>query len=105
MNGLGVPQEVRRSRRIPVRLPVTLLVDSPSGRSAHPGVILDLSEGGVRVQASVALALAQLLGLVFSRNPEPCQVAWVGATGSRQQGEAGLEFLEPSASALGSAPS
>jgi hypothetical protein len=104
MNGPGVPVDARRSKRIPARLRVTLLIDSPAGETAHPGVTLDLSEGGVRVQTGAALALAQSLGVVFSRNPEPCRVAWVGALGSRQQGEAGLQFLERSGSPLGSAP-
>jgi hypothetical protein len=104
MNGLGVPIEARRSRRIPVRLRVTLLIDSPAGKSAHPGVTLDLSEGGIRVQTSVALGLAQLLGVAFSHHPEPCRVAWVGSVGSRQQGEVGLQFLERSGSPIGSAP-
>jgi hypothetical protein len=100
MNGPGVPVEARRSKRIPVRFRVTLMIDSPKGKTAHPGVTLDLSEGGVRVQTGAALALAQSLGVVFSRNPEPCRVAWVGPVGSRQHGEAGLEFIQPAASPL-----
>jgi len=104
MNGSGAPIEARRSKRIPARFRVTLLIDSPAGRTAHPGVTLDLSEGGVRVQTNVGLALAQSLGVVFSRQPEPCRVAWVGSAGSRQQGEAGLQFLERSNLPFGSAP-
>jgi len=100
MNGLGVPVEARRCRRIAVRLPISLLIDSPAGEISHPGVTLDVSEGGLRVQTTVALARAQLLGVALSRHPEPCRVAWVGAVGSRQQGEAGLEFLQPPASPL-----
>ncbi|MBZ5543870.1 MAG: PilZ domain-containing protein [Acidobacteriia bacterium] len=80
-----------------MRLPVNLLIDSAVGEISHPGVTLDMSEGGLRVQTVAALALAQLLGVVFSRHPEPCRVAWVGAAGSRQQGEAGLEFVKPPA--------
>ena len=104
MSGLGVPHEARRGRRISVRLPVNLLIDSPAGSISHPGFTVDMSEGGLRVQTSAALALAQELGVVLSRYPEPCRVAWVGALGSRQQGEAGLEFVKSPASPLDSAP-
>ena len=103
MNGLGVPVEARRCRRIAVRLPVSLLIGSPAGEISHPGVTLDISERGLRVQTRVALARAQSLGVVFSRYPEACRVAWVGAVGSRQQGEAGLEFVKPPASPFGPA--
>jgi len=104
MSGLGVPHEARRGRRIPVRLPVNLLIDSPAGKISHPGFTVDMCEGGVRVQTSAALTLAQELGIVLSRHPEPCRVAWVGALGSRQQGEAGLEFVKAPVSRLDSVP-
>lgn len=93
MSGSAVPHEARRCRRIPVRLPVSLLIDSSVGKVSHPGVTLDISDGGLRVQTAAHLALAQSLGVVFSRRPEACRVAWVGAVGSREQGEAGLEFV------------
>jgi hypothetical protein len=57
--------------------------------------MVDMSEGGVRVLTSAPLSREQIVGIVLTRRPERCRVAWAGQQGTSQAGQAGLEFLDP----------
>ncbi len=95
---LGTQSLPRRSERIFVRLPVTLLVDSAGERVAQDAYTVDLSQLGVRVRTELTLAPGQAVDVFSNRglkSPIPSRVIWVGQHGAPQHGEAGLEFLRP----------
>jgi hypothetical protein len=95
---LGTQSLPRRSDRIFVRLPVTLLVDSDQERVAQDAFTVDLSQLGVRVRTDLSLAPGQSVDVFPNRglkHPIPSRVIWVGEHGAPQHGEAGLEFLRP----------
>jgi len=93
--GAGVFVDARQSRRILVKLPVSLIVDTPGGWETHPASTVDLSERGLRVSTAAALASDQIVGVILSRTPERCRVAWTGQDGTVRAGQAGLQFLKP----------
>ena len=93
--GVGVFVDGRKSRRILVRLPVNLIVDTPGGRETHPASALDLSDLGLRVSSTAALTSEQIVGVILNKNPERCRVAWTGPPGTPKSGQAGLQFLDP----------
>jgi hypothetical protein len=93
--GASVSVDARQSRRIYAKLPVSLLIDTPGGTVTHSASTLDLSDRGLRVLTSAALAREQIVGIVLTRRPERCRVAWAGEQGTLQAGQAGLEFLDP----------
>ncbi|MGH9649267.1 MAG: PilZ domain-containing protein [Terriglobales bacterium] len=93
--GAGVFVDARQSRRILVRLPVSLIVDTTSGWESHPGSALDLSDRGLRVSTAAALASEQIVGVILNKTPERCRVAWTGLPGTPKSGQAGLQFLNP----------
>ncbi len=95
---LGTQSLPRRSDRIFVRLPVTLLVDSNRERVAQDAFTVDLSQLGVRVRTDLTLAPGQSVDVFPNRGlkyPIPSRVIWVGEQGEQRFGEAGLEFLSP----------
>ena len=95
---LGTQPLPRRSDRIFVRLPITLLVDSQNERIAQDAFTVDLSQLGVRVRTDLSLSPGQPVEIFPNRGlkyPIPSRVVWVGETGAQQHGEAGLEFLRP----------
>jgi hypothetical protein len=93
--GAGVSVDARQSRRIYARLPISLVIDTPSGAVTHPAATVDLSDRGLRVSTSAALASEQIVGVILTKCPERCRVAWAGPQGSSRAGQAGLEFLDP----------
>lgn len=93
--GAGVFVDARQSRRILVKLPVSLIVDTPGGWETHPASTVDLSERGLRVSTVAPLTSEQIIGVVLSRTPERCRVAWTGQDGTLRAGQAGLQFLKP----------
>jgi len=94
----GTQSLPRRSDRIFVRLPVTLLVNSQQERVAQDAFTVDLSQLGVRVRTDLSLSPGQEIEVFPNRGlkyPIQSRVVWVGQTGAPYQGEAGLEFLKP----------
>jgi hypothetical protein len=98
----GLSSEPRRARRIPVRIPISLIPNPLAGRTLCAAAALDMSELGLRIQSEVALTLGQSVEILLGNRPERCRVAWVGAAGSYRECEAGLEFLDPAAGPHGS---
>lgn len=93
--GAGLFVDARQSRRILVKLPVSLIVDTPGGWETHPGSTVDFSERGLRVSTAAPLTSEQVIGVILSRTPERCRVAWTGQEGTVRAGQAGLQFLNP----------
>ncbi len=95
---LGPQSLPRRSDRIFVRLPITLLVDSETEKIAQDAFTVDLSQLGVRVRTELALSPGQAVDVFPNRglrHPIPSRVIWVGEQRTLQEREAGLEFLKP----------
>jgi hypothetical protein len=93
--GAGVFVDARQSRRILVKIPVSLIVDAPGGWATLPASTLDLSDRGLRVSTAAELASEQIVGVVLNRIPERCRVAWAGQPGTARAGQAGMQFLNP----------
>lgn len=88
----------RRSERKPVRIAVILLVESDGKKVEGEGSTLDLSQHGLRLQASIALAQGQIVDVTTAEGPEYSvrgRVIWTGAVGTQREGEVGFEFLSP----------
>ncbi len=64
----------------------------------HDAITVDLSQLGTRVRADIVLLPGQAIEVIPTGGPRhvvPSCVVWVGATGSDQDREAGLKFLQP----------
>ncbi|MFB3921894.1 MAG: PilZ domain-containing protein [Terriglobia bacterium] len=93
--GAGVFVDARQSRRILVKLPVSLIVDAPGGWESHPASMLDLSDHGLRIASNAQLSCEQIVGVILNQKPERCRVAWTGDPGTPRADQAGLQFLNP----------
>jgi hypothetical protein len=96
-----VPQDAypaaRRSERIHVSIPVTIIVEFEGKKVGHPSYLIDVSERGVKVKANVPVTLGQIVEVIPTGGPRysvRSRVVWVGKAGSEQEGRLGLEFLE-----------
>ena len=89
----------RRYDRIPVSIPVILIVESGGKKVGHPSYMVDVSERGIKLKANVPVTVGQVVEIIPSKGPQYAvrsRVVWVGKAGSEQEGRMGLEFLEPS---------
>ncbi len=60
--------------------------------------MVDFSELGIRIDTDSALALGQMIEVKFGQEAQrgtPCRVVWKGEAGSKEAGQAGLEFSRP----------
>ncbi len=88
--------ESRRATRIYTAVPVRLEFEPRSdGIESHVFFMINLSEHGMRVRGRVPLTPGQILGIVLSKHPQPCRVAWADSAPTDGETEAGLEFLAP----------
>jgi hypothetical protein len=86
----------RRFERFYMNTPATLVIESQAGKSQHAAAILDYSHFGLRIRPNVALHPGQDVQVFSGKHPwldEHCRVIWTGRRGSKQEGEAGLEFV------------
>ncbi len=93
---LGSQFPLRRSPRINVRIPLTLLVGPQKAKIAHKAVTVDFSPLGARVRTGTPLSPGQTVEMLLSgrlKHPIRSRVVCVGKAGLAQQGEAGIEFL------------
>jgi len=87
----------RRSTRKPVRKAIVLMFESDDPENPHPGVTLDMSAHGARIEAQAELTPGQTLSLIQPDDPTHavrCLVVWAGDVSSDTRGQAGLEFLD-----------
>jgi hypothetical protein len=86
--------EGRRSKRILSKNPRgSLVVNLERNQKRFPCLVLDSSQDGFRVRSSFHLRRGQIVELVLDADPlnaVRCNVIWIGKTGSRHEGEAGL---------------
>lgn len=93
MSTLVGPQ-VRRSKRIVAKVPASIVVDLASHPKRIPCLIIERSREGFRVRLSSRLRRGQAIELIPHDDPLhtiPCSVVWVGKSGSKQEGEVGLQ--------------
>jgi len=89
--------EGRQSKRIVSKTRGSLVV-TPDYENLRrlPCLIIDVSPRGFRLRASGRLRRGQVVEVVSDDDPfasVACRVIWVGKTGSKEQGEAGLQIM------------
>lgn len=85
----------RRGNRTAIRKRASLIV-SLKGRSERlPCIVVDSSQGGLRLRGSFRLKMGQVVEVLSDDGflTAQCRVIWTGKPGSRQEGEAGLEII------------
>ena len=88
--------ERRYSKRTPRKQTASLVLDMKWRRERQPCLVLDSCKNGFRVRGSFHLKRGQTVEVILDEDPLSavrCSVAWVGRTGSKQEGEAGLEII------------
>jgi len=92
----------RRSNRIYVRMPATIVVDSQGTRVPYEATTIDFSALGARVRLNVALIPGERVEFVLAGKPQGpflSEVVWAAQACSEQGRDVGLEFLRPLAAA------
>jgi hypothetical protein len=95
MDSFPVPQ-ARRSKRVVAKRRASLVINLDRKPKRHPCLVLDPSKEGFRLRGSFDLRRGQVVELILDEEmacPERCSVVWVGKSGSKQEGEAGLEIV------------
>lgn len=91
--------EGRHSKRNAARKRVTLIVDLEGRREKIPCLITDISEEGIRLRGNLGQLKSGRVVEIESNEGPPyivrCRVIWLGKPGSKQEGEAGLQLLNP----------
>ncbi|HEY6388599.1 MAG TPA: PilZ domain-containing protein [Candidatus Acidoferrum sp.] len=86
--------QVRRSKRTIAKARASLVVDLVSHPKRIPCLIVDRSAEGFRVRLSFRLKQEQAVEVIFNDDPlhsVRCNVVWVGRSGSKHEGEIGLQ--------------
>jgi PilZ domain len=101
----------RRFERSYIRFPIDLVSTVPARKFAAAS-ILNVSQGGLRIQTGPSLVAGQLLNVSREGQGNPidyCRVVWSHTHGGALPSAAGLEFLEmppdPTFPGLGTAAS
>jgi len=87
--------ERRRLKRTPAKKPASLIVKHGRQAQRVPCLVLDSSPDGFRIGGISRLKRGQLVELIldeYTSDTVPCSVKWVGKSGSKHGGEAGLRI-------------
>ena len=88
--------EGRQSNRIALKTRGSLIVTNDYENPRRlPCLIVDASQGGFRVRVGARLRRGHVVEVVSDDDPLTsvgCRVIWVGKTGTKEQGEAGLQI-------------
>jgi hypothetical protein len=90
-----VPQN-RRSKRVMSKRRASLVINLDRHQKRLPCLVLDSSKEGFRLRCNFQIRRGQIVEIVLDEDPLrslSCSVVWVGKTGSKQEGEVGLETL------------
>lgn len=87
----------RRSERKSARIAIVVYTENESEREGSDAFTVDVSELGARIQSGISLTPGQVVEVAPVNGSEPvtARVVWVGKPASELQGQAGLEFLNP----------
>jgi hypothetical protein len=86
----------RRSKRVVSKKRASLVINLDRKPKRLPCLVLDSSKEGFRLRGSFHLRRGQVVELILDEEtlrPERCSVIWVGKTGTKQEGEVGLETI------------
>ena len=95
--GIAPADDLGRSPRTPATIPIKLVEESEGFRVEHEASTVDLSVGGIKVRAALALLPGETVGIIArrdSRHTIPARVVWAQRAGADLWSLAGLEFLE-----------
>jgi hypothetical protein len=90
---------LRRSARVSLRIPVTVLGKLADGRSfQEEASVLTVSKFGAKLKTSLPLSVGAEVKVRPKMNREAAlfRVVWVGRPGSPREGEIGIEYAEVS---------
>jgi hypothetical protein len=79
-----------------LKTPASLVVNLDRNPKRLPCLVIDSSKEGFRLRGSFDLRRGQVVELILGEDmptAERCKVIWVGKTGSKREGELGLETL------------
>jgi hypothetical protein len=86
----------RSSERRPLQIPATVVIDLNCNPNRIPCLIVDLTTQGFRLRGNFNLSPGQVVQVILEHQPQisvHSRVVWVGKTGSKQEGEVGLELV------------
>jgi hypothetical protein len=89
-------RKARRSKRLVSKKRASLVINLDRKPERLPCLVLDSSKEGYRLRGNLDLRRGQVVELILDEetpSPERCSVVWVGKTGSKQEGEVGLETI------------
>jgi hypothetical protein len=87
-------REARLVKRVLSKRRASLVINLDRNEKRLPCLVLDSSKQGFRLRGSFHLRRGQAVELILDENPLSsvrCSVVWVGKSGSKQDGEIGLE--------------
>ena len=95
MPSLPIP-EGRHAKRVCTRVRASLVISAYGTQKRVPCLVLDSSEQGFRLRGSFHLRRGQMVEVILDDDPLSavrCSVVWIGRTGSKHEGEAGLQTV------------
>ncbi len=94
----------RRSKRIVLKKSASLVVNLERIAKRLPCLIVDSSPEGFRLMGTFKLKRGQVVEIIADEDPlniSKCQVIWIGKPGSKQEGQVGLQLLNPTVNSRG----
>jgi hypothetical protein len=98
------PYKNRRSRRIVLKKGASLLVNLERIPKRFPCLIVGSSPEGFRLIGTFRLRRGQVVEIIPDEDPlnvSRCHVIWIGKPGSKQEGQVGLQLLNPNVNPRG----
>ena len=95
MPSLPVPGG-RISKRIATKARASLIVTSSGSHKRVSCLVVDTSKEGFRLRGTFHLRRGQVVEIILDDEPlncVRCSVVWVGKTGTKYEGEAGLQTV------------
>ena len=90
--------ESRRSKRVRSKVRASLVINLDRQPKRVPCLVVDSSNEGFRLRGSFGVRRGQVVELILddeTPNTERCRVVWIGQAASKQEGEVGLEVVQP----------
>ena len=91
--------EGRHSKRTAAKQRASLIINLDRNQQRIPCLVMDATDHGFRLHGTFHLKRGQPVELILEDDPYSalrCTVVWIGRAGSKQQGEVGVERIQPS---------
>ena len=98
------PYKNRRSKRTVLKKGASLVVNLERIPKRLPCLIVDSSPEGFRLMGTFRLKHGQVVEIIPDEDPlniSKCYVIWIGKPGSKQEGQVGLQLLNPTVNLRG----